>query len=72
MVTVVVTSLLAHPALAGIVYVTVYVPAVLPVGVIAPVEASISKPAGVALKLPPVYAFVPVKVIACAVAKLSQ
>ena len=64
MVTVVVTVLLAHPALAGIVYVTVYVPAVLPLGVMAPVEASIVKPAGEALKLPPVYAFVPVKVTA--------
>jgi hypothetical protein len=49
MVTDVVTGTAAHPALAGIVYVTVYVPAVLVLGVMAPVEALIVKPAGEAV-----------------------
>jgi hypothetical protein len=48
----------AHPLAAAIVYVTVYVPAVLVEGVIAPVDASIINPA-VEEKVPPV---VPVKV----------
>jgi len=47
-----------QPTVAGIVYVTVYVPAVLAEGVIAPVKALIDNPAG-ALKIPPV---VPVRV----------
>jgi hypothetical protein len=39
----------AHPPAAAIVYVTVYVPAVLVDGFIAPVAASIVSPAGAAL-----------------------
>jgi hypothetical protein len=62
-VTVVVTGTAAQPPEAGIVYVTVYVPAVLVLGVMAPVAALIVKPA-VELYVPPVYAPVPVKVSA--------
>ena len=39
--------------LAGIVYVTVYVPGALPDGEIAPVAGLIDNPAGAALKVPP-------------------
>jgi hypothetical protein len=45
MVTEVVTGTAAHPPDAGIVYVTVYVPAVLDDGVIAPVAPFIVNPA---------------------------
>ena len=65
-VTDVVTGTAAHPADAGIVYVTVYVPGVLVPGVIAPVEGSIVNPAG-ALYVPPLNAPVPVSVTDCAV-----
>ena len=44
----------AHPLVAGVVYVTVYVPAVLVDGMIAPVEGVIDNPAGVAAYVPPV------------------
>jgi len=44
--TVAVAVTVPHPPDAGTVYVTVYVPAVLEEGVIAPVEALIVKPAG--------------------------
>ncbi len=54
-----------QPPVAGVVYVTVYVPAVLVLGVIAPVLELIVKPAP-AVYVPPVYAFVPVKVTLCA------
>jgi hypothetical protein len=47
------------------VYVTVYVPAVLVLGVTAPVPALIVNPAGDAVYIPPL---VPVKVTGCAVA----
>ena len=50
---------------------TVYVPAVLVLGVMAPVEASIVNPAG-AVKVPPVYTPVPVNVTGCAVATVLQ
>ena len=49
----------AHPPAAAIVYVTVYVPAVLVEGVMAPVEPSMVNPA-VEEKVPPV---VPVNVM---------
>ena len=45
-VTEVVVVTITQPPAAAIVYVTVYVPAVLVLGVIAPVTASIDKPAG--------------------------
>jgi hypothetical protein len=54
-----------QPPVAGVVYVTVYVPAVLVLGVIAPVLELIVKPE-VELYVPPVYALVPVKVTLCA------
>ena len=60
-VTLVVVVTWGHPAAAAIVYVTVYVPAVLVLGVIAPVLASIVNPAGDALYVPPA---VPVRVTA--------
>ena len=44
----------AQPAAAAIVYVTVYVPAVLVLGVTAPVLALMFKPVGLALYVPPV------------------
>ena len=49
MVTDVVAVTAAHPPEAAIVYVTVYVPAVLVLGVIAPVELFIVNPAGEAV-----------------------
>jgi hypothetical protein len=52
-VTDVVTGTAAHPPEAGMVYVTVYVPAVLVLGVMAPVAPLMVSPAG-ALKVPPV------------------
>ena len=61
----------AQPPDAGVVYVTMYVPAVLVLGVIAPVLSSIVRPAG-AVKVPPVNAPVPVKVTDCAVAIVVQ
>jgi len=53
-VTDVVTGTAAHPPEAGMVYVTMYVPGVLVLGVMDPVTASIVKPAGAAVKVPPV------------------
>jgi hypothetical protein len=50
----------------GVVYVTVYVPAALKDGVIAPVVLFIESPAGVDVKMPPAYEPVPVSVTACA------
>jgi hypothetical protein len=70
-VTDVVTGIAAQPPDAGIVYVTVYVPAVLVLGVIAPVLGSIVNPAG-ALYVPPVYAPVPLNVTDCAVDTVVQ
>jgi len=70
-VTDVVTGIAEHPPDAGIVYVTVYVPAVLELGVIAPVPGSMDNPAG-ALKVPPVYAPVPLNVTDCAVLTVVQ
>ena len=55
----------AQPADAATVYVTVYVPASLALGVIAPVVASMLKPDAEEY-VPPVYAFVPTKVTLCA------
>jgi len=52
-VTDVVTGTVPQPPEAGMVYVTVYVPAVLLLGVMAPVAALIVKPAGEAVKVPP-------------------
>ena len=49
MVTDVVTGTAAHPPDEGMVYVTVYVPAVLVLGVMAPVELFIDRPAGKAV-----------------------
>ena len=57
----------AQPPEAGVKYVTVYVPAVLDDGVMAPVPEFIVNPAGAALYVPPVYTPVPVKVAAWAV-----
>lgn len=69
---VIVTDVFVEKALqvpdAGIVQVTVYVPAVLEEGVIAPVAAFIESPAG-ALKIPPV---VPVRVTFCIPASEHQ
>src|SRR5205823_14623134 len=65
-VTDVVTGIAAHPPDEGMVYVTVYVPAVLVLGVIAPVLGSIVNPA-VEENVPPVYAPVPVSVTDCPV-----
>jgi hypothetical protein len=42
-----------HDPLAGIVYVTVYVPGALPDGVMAPVVELIDNPVGAALNVPP-------------------
>ena len=71
-VTDVVTGIAAHPPLAGMVYVTVYTPAVLVLGVIAPVVASILNPA-VEEKTPPVNApLVPENVTGCTVALFEQ
>ena len=67
MVTLVVAITATQPPDAAIVYVTVYVPAVLLPGVIAPVEALMFNPAGDAVKVPPVYPPVPVNVTGCAV-----
>jgi hypothetical protein len=58
----------AHPPDAVILYVTVYVPGVLADGVMAPVEALMTNPAG-ALKTPPV---VPVRETACALVREAQ
>ena len=52
-VTPVVAVTIPHPFAAAMVYVTVYDPAVLVFGVIAPVEASIIRPAGEAEYVPP-------------------
>ena len=49
-----------------------YEPAVLVLGVIAPVVEFIVKPAGLAVYVPPVNVPVPVRVTACAVATLAQ
>jgi hypothetical protein len=66
---VIVTDVVAVTALqppdAGVLYVTVYVPAVLVDGVIAPVELFMLSPVG-AEKVPPVYEPVPVRVTVCA------
>ena len=70
-VTDVVAVTVPQPALAGTMYVTVYVPAVLVLGVIAPVVAFIVKPA-VELYVPPVYAPVPLNVTACGVPIVVQ
>jgi hypothetical protein len=43
-----------HVEVAGIVYVTVYDPAALALGVITPVDESMERPVGVAEKVPPV------------------
>ena len=69
MVTVAVAITAGQVAIAGIVYVTVYVPAVLVDGIIAPVEASIDNPAGETVYVPPV---VPVRVTFCGAIKLVQ
>ena len=71
MVTEVVTGTEAQPPDAGIVYVTVYVPAVLVDGVTAPVTELMINPA-VEEYVPPVYAPVPFKVIDWAVATVLQ
>jgi hypothetical protein len=51
----------AHDAPAGMVYVTVYVPAVLSEGLMAPVEAFRLRPAGEEVYVPPVKVPVPDK-----------
>jgi len=61
-----------HPPEAGIVYITLYVPAPLPFGVIAPVLTLIANPPGDAEYVPPVYAPVPVNVTGCEVASVMQ
>ena len=71
-VTDVVTGIAAQPPLAGIVYVTVYTPAVLVFGVMAPVVASIVNPS-VEEKTPPAKVpLVPENVTVCTVALLEQ
>ena len=60
-----------QPPLDGVVYVTVYVPAVLVLGVIAPVLASIVKPVP-EVYVPPVYALAPLKVTLCAFTSVVQ
>ena len=67
-VTVVVVVTTAQPADAAIVYVTVYVPAVLVLGVIAPVLALMLKPV-VEEYVPPV---VPILVTDCALVRVLQ
>ncbi len=61
MVTEVVVDTAAHPPEVGVVYVTRYVPGLLVLGLIAPVEELILKPA-VEENVPPKKALVPVKV----------
>ena len=56
-----------QPPPAAIVYATVYVPAVLVLAVISPVDAFKVNPAGDALYVPPVYEPVPVNVTGCGV-----
>jgi hypothetical protein len=60
-----------QPLAGGIVYVTRYVPAALVLGVISPVELLRVNPV-VELNIPPVYAFVPVKVTVCATADVQH
>ena len=57
----------AQPPEAVAVYVTIYVPGVDVLGVIAPVVVLIERPAGVTEYVPPVYAPEPVNVTFCAV-----
>jgi hypothetical protein len=57
---------------AGTVYVMLYVPAALALGVIVPVVTFKASPAGVDEKEPPVYAPVPFRVTNCGVELLAQ
>ena len=61
MIKVAVAVTVPQPPDAGTVYVTVYVPAVLEDGVIAPEVPLIVNPAGILVYVPPVYAPVPLK-----------
>lgn len=65
-VTLVVVETGEHPA-DGVVYVTVYVPAALKDGMMAPVVLFIESPPGADVKMPPAYEPVPESVTACAV-----
>ena len=58
-----------QPPAAAIVYVTVYVPTVLELGVTAPVLELILKPAGLELYIPPL---APMRVTACTVVSVLQ
>jgi hypothetical protein len=69
MITVAVVVTAEQPPVAAIVYVTVYVPAVLELGVTAPVLALIIKPVGLALYVP---LAVPTRVTDCAVVRVLQ
>ncbi len=69
MLTVVVVLIAEQPPTAAIVYVTVYVPTVLVLGVIPPVLELILKPAGLALYAPPL---VPTRVTDCALVRVLQ
>lgn len=71
-VTIVETGIAGQPPEAGIVYVTVYVPGELALGIMVPVLISIDKPAGDAEYDPPVYAAVPVNVTGCGVELFTQ
>ncbi len=68
-VTVAVVLTAEQPPAAAIVYVTVYVPAVLVLGVIAPVLELILKPAGLELYVP---LAVPTRVTDCALVRVLQ
>jgi hypothetical protein len=70
-VTDVVTGKLVQPPIAGTVYVTMYVPEVLVLGVIAPVTLSIVNP-GVDVKVPPVKELVPFNSTDCGAVRLPQ
>jgi len=72
MVTLVVAVTAAQPPLEGVVYVTVYVPAVEADGLMAPVEASMLKPDGDAVNVPFTKAPVPVSATATGVAMVRQ
>jgi hypothetical protein len=71
MVTEVVVDTAAHPPEADVVYVTMYVPGVLVLGLISPVVELILKPVG-AEKVPVEKALVPDKFTVCAVAFDAQ
>jgi hypothetical protein len=69
-VTLVVAVTAAQPAAASVEYVMVYVPGVLMLGLISPVDALMLNPAG-AENVPPVYAAVPLRVTGAEVAEVQ-